>query len=87
MHLVGFHDLSVKRIRLLCSAENYIYLLDKSIEDDKESEKGRNGTLKSRSSTVSDDSSSTGSLRRRLYANLTSLDDFDVSRYVVQHAP
>jgi len=62
-------------------AEDYIYLLDRSEEEDRESEKEKNGTLKSFGSTVSDDSSSTGSLRRRLYANLTSLDDLDGSRY------
>jgi len=56
-------------------AEDYIYLLDKSLDDEKE----KNGTLKSFGSTTSDDSSSTGSLRRRLYANLTSLDDLTSS--------
>ncbi|KZS09651.1 putative Active breakpoint cluster region-related protein [Daphnia magna] len=62
-------------------AENYIYLLDKPDEiDDREIEAERNGTLKSFSSTISDDSSSTGSLRRRLYANLSNLDDLDLSR-------
>ncbi|XP_046636503.1 active breakpoint cluster region-related protein-like [Daphnia pulicaria] len=61
-------------------AENYIYLLDKPEEiDDREAEIEQNGTLKSFSSTISDDSS-TGSLRRRLYANLSNLDDLDSPR-------
>lgn len=64
----------------LILAEDYIYLLDKPEENDRETETERNGTLKSFSSTISDDSSSTGSLRRRLYANLSSLDDLDGAR-------
>lgn len=67
-------------ILFIVSAENYIYLLDKPEEIDRDVEIERNGTLKSFSSTISDDSSSTGSLRRRLYANLSNLDDLDSPR-------
>nr|CAG4643078.1 EOG090X0302 [Ilyocryptus agilis] len=60
--------------------EDYIYLMENT-EEDKESLREKNGTLKSLGSTTSDDSSSTGSLRRRLYANLTSLDvDMEITR-------
>lgn len=62
------------------AAEDYIYLLDKPEEVEKTKERERTSTLKSFSSNTSDDSSGTGSLRRRLYANLTSLDGVETTR-------
>ena len=59
---------------ILYSLVDYVYMLEQ-LEDEKDFEVEREGTgtLKSVSST---DNSSTGSLTR-LYANLTSLDDFE----------